>query len=125
MGPLQTRWSPKGDCGSPQKRVIKVFDMASYKNDLGKWTDWAFHIKWAVDNTGLTVAYKNGKEVFRRKGPNVYDDTQRRHFKLGLYKSEWQNKNSGSTTKSRTVWIDEVRMGDETASLSDVSPLAS
>lgn len=93
----------------------------------GVWTDWVFHIKFSWQNDGLIDVYKNGSLFRSIEGPNAYNDKHGTYFKLGIYKWVWMPKNipkSHSVVNQRVVYYDEVRVGNEKATYSDVSPVA-
>jgi hypothetical protein len=95
--------------------------------DLGpvthnEWNDWVFHIKWGYSSGTLQV-WKNGVLILERLNkPIGYNDLLYPYFKIGIYKWEWHNPNTVSTSKNRTYYIDEVRVGNNLATYLDVYP---
>lgn len=83
----------------------------------GKWTDWVFHVKWSYKSDGLIEVWKDGNLAVRKTGPNSYNDEKGPYFKMGVYKNRW-----GSGVSERTLYFDEVRIGDPSAGYSSVAP---
>lgn len=100
-------------------RFAGKFDLGIYDKNL--WTDWVLHIKFSPDSDGLVEIWKNGKKVLTKKGKNTYNDVVGNYFKIGIYKYGWDD-GYFSTTTTRTLYYDEVRIGDENSSYSDVAP---
>jgi hypothetical protein len=95
--------------------------------DLGpvvhnQWNDWVFHIKWGY-NSGTIQVWNNGKLIIERVGkPIGYNDILYPYLKLGIYKWEWSDAKTKSTSKERSYYLDEVRIGNGAAKYEDVSP---
>lgn len=95
--------------------------------DLGpvahnKWNDWVFHIKWGYKSGTLQI-WKNGKLILERLNkPIGYNDVLYPYLKVGIYKWEWSNLKTLSTSKERSYYIDEVRVGNNLATYNDVFP---
>ena len=89
--------------------------------DIGKWADWVFHIKWAYDNTGILEIWKNKVKVISRINlPNSFNDATYPYFKIGIYRYGWSTMPE-NPIKVRTVYVDEVKIGDGTANLEKMS----
>jgi len=108
----------------------KVTQQGKYtfeRMDLGpviknEWLDFVFHIKWAYNNTGVVELWKNNKLIYSRiNKPNCYNDILFPYFKIGIYKWDWEGKSPSTTTK-RTIYIDEVRIGNSKANYNKVYP---
>lgn len=97
--------------------------LGSYEGDKGRWTDWAFHVKWGwqADQEPLLEVYKNRQLVHRTTGPNTYNDVEGNYFKWGFYKWDWAQGNPSRLT-SRVAYFDEYREDGATGSLESVSP---
>lgn len=95
--------------------------------DLGpiehnKWNDWVFHIKWGYKSGTLQI-WKNGKLILERLNkPIGYNDILYPYLKVGIYKWEWSDLKTLSTSKERSYYIDEVRVGNNLATYNDVFP---
>ncbi|BAC92206.1 polysaccharide lyase [Gloeobacter violaceus] len=88
----------------------------------GVWTDWVLHVNWSYEDNGVLEVWKNGVLVLAREGPNTYNDQTGPYLKLGIYKPDWKYDPAESTTSSRTLYIDEVRIGNSKATYEEVSP---
>ncbi len=95
-------------------------DLGNYA--VGVWTDWIVHVKWSYQTDGLLEIWKNGNLVIQRTGPNTYNDKVGPYFKIGIYKPDWKYKPEKSTTETRTIYFDEVRIGHESNSYIDIAP---
>jgi hypothetical protein len=96
----------------------------SVYTDLGpilsnQWVSWVIHVKWAVDNSGILQVWKNGELVIDRPGIATCPP-EGTYFKLGINKFGWGIQASASTR--RVLYFDEVRIGDEEATYTDVKP---
>ncbi|RZJ77944.1 MAG: hypothetical protein EOO20_28335, partial [Chryseobacterium sp.] len=95
--------------------------------DLGpitknEWSDFVFHINWAHNEKGVVELWKNNKMLYSRiNKANCYNDKLYPYFKIGIYKWDWEGK-SESTTSERTIFIDEVRIGNSKANYDMVCP---
>ncbi|MCF2501477.1 polysaccharide lyase [Dyadobacter chenhuakuii] len=111
---------------SDSKEVNHQGDYTFNRLNLGRldkeqWLDWVFHIRWSYDNTGVIEVWKNGKLVLQRiNEPNAYNDAMYPYFKIGLYKWGWERK-SKTVTNSRIMFIDEVKVGNESSGYEKVA----
>lgn len=100
------------------------YDIGSWLEDKGKWTDWVFHFKLDYtkngDNGGFFKVYKNGVLVVNDKGGNCYNDLLGPYFQFGTYKFSW--KSGPTDTDTRIVYFDEIKIGDKNSNFYDVSP---
>ena len=92
--------------------------------DLGpilsdQWVSWVVHVKWADDNTGIMQVWKNGSLVIDKSKIKTAP-TEGTYFKLGINKFGWGIQ--PTTTTTRVLYFDEVRIGDENANYNDVKP---
>jgi hypothetical protein len=99
---------------------IEDIKLESYK--IGVWTDWVFHIKWSYKADGLLEIWKDKNLIVRRNGPNTYNDQVGPYFKIGVYKPDWKYNPQKSTIKTRIVYFDEVRIGDNNITYADIAP---
>lgn len=90
----------------------------------GVWTDFVFHIKWSYQSDGLIEVWKNGKLVLTKTGPNTYNDQLGPYLKVGIYKAGWGVAKRTSSTTERTIYIDEVRIGDANSNYASIAPKA-
>ena len=94
-------------------------DLGVYERNV--WTDWVLHIKFSPDSNGLVEIWKNGIQMTSKRGKNTYNDKVGNYFKIGIYKYGWA-EGYYSNTNTRTLYYDEVRIGDENSSYSAVAP---
>jgi hypothetical protein len=123
-----SRWdtrdpSPPGNNFEGSEDVYEEF----FVSDLGKWTDWVFHVKWSWQSDGLIEIWKNGILVGDRIGPNCSNDASGPYPSLGIYKWCWQNDPPSpycgiTKTDFRLVYHDEFRIGGADSSYEDVVP---
>jgi len=102
------------DANSPI--ASKSYDLGPYQTD--KWTNWVIHFKLSYKSDGLFEIWKDGKKALALKGHNYYNDDSGPYLKLGLYKWGFLE----SALKERTVYIDDMRIGNELAVYKDVAP---
>ncbi|WP_198043634.1 heparin lyase I family protein [Ketobacter nezhaii] len=115
----------------------KQFSWPTVKN---KWQDVAFNIKFCRKNTancnGFIRMYLNGNPapVFSHNGPNTEADAHK--LMINLYKYNWICQDASNKTKkqcldnraatrskaNRTVYFDELKVGNSSSSLREVSP---
>ena len=69
--------------------------------ETGRWVNWSFRVVWNYGDSGLTEVRRDGQLVFRRSGPNVYNDMRGVYLKLGLY----------HPTNDKILRLDNVRVG--------------
>ena len=93
-------------------------DLGFYDKDV--WTDWVIHVKFSAESDGVFEIWKNGKLMLRRNGRNNYNDLKGNIFKIGIYKYGWA-QGYPSTTTFRTLYYDEIKIGNENASYAEVT----
>ncbi len=84
--------------------------LGSYEGDLGKWVDWAFHIKWGWNKSQEPILeiYKDGVKVYDKTGlPNMTNDEKGVYMKVGVYKWGWKDGHASDTTK-RVIYYDNI-----------------
>uniref|UniRef100_UPI000687FF67 heparin lyase I family protein n=1 Tax=Azospirillum halopraeferens TaxID=34010 RepID=UPI000687FF67 len=115
---LIIRSDPTSD-GTKGFKNIDQFDLGPIYNDIGKWTDWVWRIKWSPNGDGFLQLYKDGKLVVDFKGGTCYVDTAGPYLKVGLYKFSWSSS-TDTGADSRTIYVDDVRVADSTGSYATV-----
>jgi len=91
-------------------------------DDLGKWTDFTMEVNWQSPKAGggYLRLYKNGVKVVDYNGPTWFEGkTSGPYFKAGIYRGsvDWKGEESKSI-----IYIDDMRVGGNTATLDDVDP---
>ena len=117
---------------TPDKRGLGRYtfnreeDLGSIISDLGKWTEWVFHIKWSYKDDGFLIVWKDGEKALDfKKLPNCFNDKLGPYFHFGVYKWPW--KEGGANYKppygidERILYFDDIRIGGENATYNDVS----
>jgi hypothetical protein len=99
--------------------LVRNFDMGPIQK--GQYTDWVFRILLSYQANARLEAWKNGIKVLDYRGPNVYNDALGPFIKMGIYKPAWAQPTSSPITE-RTVFIDDVRVGDANATFAEVTP---
>jgi len=90
--------------------------------DINKWTDWVVHVKWSISGNGLIEAWINGKKIYTYTGANSYAGYPGNYMKNGIYKWPWKTTSPTAGINKRVVYIDEVRIGNASATYNDVVP---
>lgn len=96
-------------------------DMGMIKRDV--WQYYVIHVRHSAGFDGLIEIWRDGEQLIRHVGPNMYDTGSGKfhapNWKLGVYKSSW---NGASVTKAskRVLYFDDIKIGDEHASFSDL-----
>ena len=87
------------------------------KIERGKWHEFVFHIVHSPNSDGLIEIWKNKSKIHTVKGPNIRRGYPLPSLKLGIYKWTWAKQKTN--TDRRIVYFDNVRVGNERASLTD------
>lgn len=96
----------------------KVYtDYSLGKIQRGKWNEFVFHIVHSPNSDGLIEIWHNKSKVHTIKGPNIRRGYPMPAFKVGIYKWTWSSRKTN--TDRRIVYFDNVRVGNERASLTD------
>jgi len=112
-------WS-SANISTSENTHIDFFDLGPV--DRNRWNDWVFHVKWSY-NSGTLQIWKNGVLLLERLNkPIGYNDVLYPYFKIGIYKWEWSNPKTISTSTNRMYYIDEIRIGNNLATYKDVLP---
>lgn len=93
----------------------KTFKIGKVKT--GRWDEWIFHIKFSYQNKGRIQLWRKGKLVLDYQGPNYYNDEKGPYFKMGIYKWEWNNSATKRSIHKRVLYIDDVIIGNQKATL--------
>jgi hypothetical protein len=118
---LTLLWAKQKVNSKPEGR--KDIDLGPCTNNV--WNNWVMHIRFSFEDDGLIEVWRNKKLMYIHKGPNSYNDETGNYFKIGIYKWGWMpDQDSGiSTTTTRIIYVDDVRIGNEKATFKDVEPL--
>jgi hypothetical protein len=117
----QWQWSARSTSDpcpsqSPRETLINMGPM-----EKGKWTDFVARFYFSSGNDGILQVWRDGTlYVDRVNQPNYYAMSQGPTMKIGIYKWDWDNAPSDSS--SLTAYFDEVRVFEGTNGKSAVSP---
>ncbi|MES2650077.1 MAG: polysaccharide lyase [Bacteroidota bacterium] len=86
-----------------------------------KWQSFVLHIYHSSGTNGLVEIWRDGVKIFTKQGVNAYSFStyEKPQWKLGLYKWDW-NGTETTETKKRVIYFDNVRIGNELATYSDM-----
>jgi len=108
---LNGRWDPNAltvdNTPGPGGGVYSA-DLGPYTT--GQWNNFAVYVHWSYGKDGFLAIYNNGVEIFRRTGPNYYNDKVGPYMKLGIYKWDWTDQPGYSEVQRRTMFLDNVRV---------------
>lgn len=101
----------------------------------GQWVDWVLYYRYATDNTGLLILYRNGVEVANIPGANfnkyeypagsgIYIDEPNGYPKFGCYKWPWSQMPPPFNPAQRVLYIDDVMLGIEGHTAADFAHTA-
>lgn len=89
----------------------------------GVWNDWVFNYGYSPDNDGYLKIWKNGQLLIDYKGKSYYRGSYDPFFKVGMYRwvwgSTWPAQLEQSVYTSRVYYLDNVRIGNQSAVLQD------
>lgn len=105
--------------------LVENYDLGPIEQDLGKWTDWIYHIKWSYKGEGFIEIWKNGQLCFSKKDmSNTYNDAVGPFFKFGIYKWNWNPDEKVvapiSEVTRRRLYFDDLRVGAGQVELKDM-----
>lgn len=93
--------------------------------DKNKWHSYVMHVVHSSASTGLIELWRDGTKILSRKGQNMYavtGDIKPPNLKLGIYKSAW-NYSETTATNKRVLYFDEIKIGNEKATLTEMMPV--
>jgi Ca2+-binding RTX toxin-like protein len=100
----------------------KIYDLGPVSQYVGKWSEWVWHIKWGYNNTGNLQLWNNSKKVLDLPNQgNSFNDATGPYLKFGDYKWAWESA-SDTGADSRTIYFDDVRIGNGSAGYNTVTP---
>jgi Polysaccharide lyase len=124
-----------GTVGDSRKPASKAnyeskdkYPLGSYAADMGRWTDWVFHIRWdyrkvGSGNDGQLQVWKNGALVINASPIQLgFNDSVGPYFKMGLYKGWRDRAVPADTVSERVLYHDEFRQAGAGGSYASVAP---
>jgi hypothetical protein len=103
---------------------VGPIDMGPVVKD--KWEDWVLNRNWTSADSGYIRFYKNGQLVHEYLGGNWADDgkhSKEPYVQVGLYKwayrDDWQPAQPAPNANNVIIYVDEMKFGNATGTLSD------
>jgi hypothetical protein len=97
----------------------KDYDLGPVTKDT--WHEFVFHFIHSIHAEGLVEVWLNGNKVTTHRGGNMYNNVDMPKWKLGIYKWLWNGEGT-TDTRERTLYLDNIRVGNAKATLADMSP---
>ncbi|MEM8531970.1 MAG: heparin lyase I family protein [Chloroflexota bacterium] len=119
-GQFRYDYDGKFENNTPDGIIELETELGSVARD--QWTDFVFQVRWSQSDAGFLKIWKNGTLAYDYQGPIGFNRSGGHHMKVGIYKPPYKYDRDSTTTDKRVLWIDSVRIGDETASYEDVAP---
>jgi len=89
--------------------------VATFKtHPFDEWNQFVFHINHKKDSTGFIEVYKNGEKIHEYHGATIHLKVPK--WKIGIYSSFTK-----STVPYKIVLYDDVKVGNNTATLADMT----
>jgi hypothetical protein len=92
--------------------------------DKDKWHSYVMHVVHSSGSSGVIDIWRDDNKILNITGPNMYKvtgDFKNPNWKLGIYKSDWNNSETTATSK-RVLYFDDIKMGSEKATYADMKP---
>lgn len=90
------------------------------------WYEFVMHIQHASTSSGLIEIWRNDRKILTRSGKNMYPvgvgGTTNPNWKLGIYKSGWNDEGT-TLTNRRVILFDDIKMGNENSSYREMKPM--
>ncbi|OKL39548.1 hypothetical protein A3841_00950 [Pontibacter flavimaris] len=125
-----TQWHQGGGSGSPHTVLVVesgefIMHVGEARLSLGKmtkdvWHNFVIHMVHSTGSDGLIEVWLNDKKVASRSGATIKSGFDLPRWKVGIYKWDW-NGSETTNTKKRVWYIDNVRLGNSNATLSEMS----
>ncbi|SFF97199.1 polysaccharide lyase [Pontibacter chinhatensis] len=125
-----TQWHQGGGSGSPHTVLVVengefIMHVGEARLPLGKmtknvWHKFVIHMVHSGGSDGLIEVWLNDKKVASRSGATIKSGYELPRWKVGIYKWDW-NGSETTNTKKRVWYIDNVKLGNSKASLSEMS----
>lgn len=105
------RWDPNNitlnDTPGPGGGIYSQ-DLGPYKTK--RWNHFRLHVQWSYGKEGGLELYDNNELIFKRLGPNCYNDWRPPGMQLGIYKEDWTKHPGFSQVHHRSLILgDDIR----------------
>lgn len=119
MQPLQLqlvndRWCWVNWIGKKPNAKYNVLWCEIFSDKKGRWVDWVVNVRWTSEKNGFFRIWRDGKKIVDVVQPTTYPGYPP-YWKVGLV-YPWKDK------ITRSIYVDELRLGDSTASYLEVAP---
>jgi hypothetical protein len=94
-------------------RYWNNFDFGPVPKD--QWMRFVFHIIHADGEEGLVEVWRDGEKLVSHQGPNMEIGNDLPRWKLGIYKSTWDEK--ATKVSLRKIYFDFIKLAGPTGSL--------
>jgi len=98
---------------APSANYDRQVSYASPAFKKGQWNDFVLNFRFSYTTGGFFKAWLNGTQFANDSGINCFNDDLGLNFRLGLY---------GELRKAMTMYYDDFRIGDESATFAMMSP---
>jgi Polysaccharide lyase len=98
---------------------LQNYDLGPVTKDT--WHEFVFHFIHSYQDEGLVEVWHNGTQKVHHLGGNMYNNVLMPKWKVGIYKWKWNGEDTTNTRK-RIVYLDNIRVGNKTATLADMAP---
>jgi hypothetical protein len=102
--------------------VDEKHEIGAVTEDLGRWIDWVFKVRWSFRNDGHITIWKNGHVLFEYAGPTTFNDELGPFMKFGIYEPVWKDKTPSTAVAEHHLYFDDIRIGGGKAVYRDVAP---
>jgi len=119
---------------TPSEPVMRIENRRSGKTTyfpmVKGWSDWVIEFR-AHASSGVLRVWRNGDLIHDESGVKTsYSSSGASYFTFGVYKYTWNDGDSSGLSSIEAqaasphydVWYDEIRIGNSSASYSDVAP---
>lgn len=121
-------YSSSANGGASDGNLVRFSDDTLWSGAIeGAWVDIVMHVKWSGatsknDTDGFITVWVNGTIVTQVTGQNYMGElVDGPYIKFGLYAAGWKTEKDLGVD-SRTLYHDELRVGDANSSYEEVSP---
>ena len=114
---------------------INRFNVKTVPMKRGQWNDFVYHVKFSPNSDGFFKIWVNGKQELNHKGANhkisntSKADSRYPYFKFGMYQASFKFKGWSKdviyNVNERTIYHDELRIGNASSSYAEVMPFGS
>lgn len=105
----------------------KDYDLGAYP--LNTWISFVMKVNFSSSSTGVIELWRNDVKLIGTGTPKSYvganmpaTDSYLPYLKFGIYKWQWIKSVGLSNTTTRTLYVDQIRIGNNLAVYNDVKP---